>query len=199
MPTEYLYDHYKDSCERQTTALRDRNRFFLATLVLTFLLGVFAYNPQDGVDLAKSMLAKYGLDVSISGQTLQSFLWCSVLYVYIRYLQLMTTIERGYLYLNKLEEDLKKNGVLIEREGANYSRDWPLLSRVIDWLYKVFFIVLFEFVLIYKVTQEGFPGDVFTIIDWSVLVAFSILTVLYWCHLDKIDAAYDERNNSKTV
>lgn len=69
-----------------------------------------------------------------------------MLYAYIRYLQLMTTIERSYLYQGKLERQLKEQGCPIDREGDDYSIGWPLLFKAIDLLYKVFFIVLFELI-----------------------------------------------------
>ncbi|MBM6953472.1 hypothetical protein [Enorma phocaeensis] len=190
--SDSLYDHYKDTCQTQRAACSLRNRFFLALLILVFALGAFTFDPQGCEDAAAAVLAGYGFDLSVSGRVVQTLLWVGVLYTYIRYLQLMTTIERDYLYLNKIERELKGQGCLIDREGTNYSMGWPLLSKAIDLLYKCFFIVLFEVVLFSKAIIEGFAINVFSLIDWTVLILFTALTVLYWIYLWEVNKAYDE-------
>lgn len=186
-----LYDHYKDTCQAQRSACGSRNNFFLALLILVFALGAFAYDPQGGEDAAKALLAKYGFDLLVSGRVVQTLLWSAALYAYIRYLQLMTTIERNYLYLNKLESMMKSQGCPIDREGSNYSSEWPWLSMAIDWLYKRFFIVMFEVVLIVKAFTEGISLSTFSLIDWAVLIMFTMLTVLYWIYLHQVEEAYE--------
>ena len=69
---------------------------------------------------------------------------------------------------------------------------WPLLSKAIDLLYKLFFIALFEVVLLTKAFTEGFTIDVFSLIDWAALVLFTALTVLYWIYLWDVNKAYDK-------
>lgn len=101
-----------------------------------------------------AVLSRYGFNLALSGGAVQSSLWVGVLYMYVHYLQLMTTIERGYLYQSKLEHRLKEQGCPIEREGG-YSSGWPLLSKAIDALYKIVFIMLFEVVLVTKAIAEG--------------------------------------------
>lgn len=190
--SDSLYDHYKDTCQTQRAACSLRNRFFLALLILVFALGAFTFDPQGCEDAAAAVLAGYGFDLSVSGRVVQTLLWVGVLYTYIRYLQLMTTIERDYLYLNRLERELKGQGCLIDREGVNYSMGCPLLSKAIDLLYQCFFIVLFEVVLFAKAIIEGFAINIFSLIDWTVLVLFTALTVLYWIYLWEVNTAYDE-------
>lgn len=187
-----LYDHYKDTCQTQHAACSLRNKFFLALLVLVFVLGAFTFDPQGCEKAAAAVLAGYGFNLSVSGRVIQTLLWVGVLYTYIRYLQLMTTIERDYLYLNKLEHELKRQGCPIDREGSDYSIGWPLLSKAIDLLYKRFFIALFEVVLFTKAFAEGLTIDVFSLIDWAVLFLFTTLTVLYWIYLREVNEAYDK-------
>lgn len=190
--SDSLYDHYKDTCQTQHAACSLRNKFFLALLVLVFVLGAFTFDPQGCQDAAAAVLAGYGFNLSVSGRVMQALLWVGVLYTYIRYLQLMTTIERDYLYLNKLERELKRQGCPIDREGSDYSMGWPLLSKAIDLLCKLFFIALFEVVLLTKAFTEGFTIDVFSLIDWAALVLFTALTVLYWIYLWDVNKAYDK-------
>lgn len=190
--SDSLYDHYKDTCEIQRAACESRNKFFLVLLVLVFALGAFTFDPQGCEDAARAVLAGYGFDLSVSGRVVQTLLWVGVLYAYIRYLQLMTTIERDYLYLNKMERGLKEQGHPIDREGDSCSIGWPLLSKVIDLLYKCFFVVLFEVVLFTKAIAEGLAFDVFALIDWTVLFLFTLLTVLYWIYLWQVDKVYDK-------
>lgn len=189
-----LYDHYKDTCQIQRVACESRNKFFLFLMILVFVLGAFTFDPRGCEDAAAAVLAGYGFDLLVSGRVVQTLLWIAVLYTYIRYLQFMMSIERGYLYLNKLEHELKNHGCVIDREGDGYSMGWPLLSRAIDLLYKRFFIVLFEVVLLVKAIAEGFAFDIFTLIDWTVLILFSALTVLYWIYLKQVDKAYIEED-----
>lgn len=86
--------------------------------------------------MAQTLLAKYGIDYALSGKVLQTMLWCGVLYAYLRYLQSVSTVERGYLYLSDIEKQLRESGLSINREGEAYSIEWPLLSKAIDALYK---------------------------------------------------------------
>ena len=160
--------------------------------MLVFVLGAFTFDPQGCEKAAAAVLAGYGFNLSVSGRVVQTLLWVGVLYTYIRYLQLMTTIEREYLYLNKLEHELKRQGCPIDREGSDYSMGWPLLSKAIDLLYKRFFIALFEIVLLTKAIAEGFTIDLFSIIDWAVYFLFTTLTVLYWIYLREVSKAYDK-------
>lgn len=185
-----LYDHYKDSNEKQAIAIRARNRFFLATLALIFLLAFFAYDPAGGEEIAHAIFVKYGINYKLSIRVLQTMLWCGVLYTYVRYLQSMTTVERGYLYLNDVEKKLRELELLINREGEAYSNEWPCLSKAIDILYKYFFIIVFNVVLISKAISEGFCLNPFCVVDWSVLVIFFCLSALYWVFLYKVDEKY---------
>ena len=52
--------------------------------------------------------------------------------------------------------------------------------------------MLFEVVLFSKAIIEGFAINVFSLIDWTVLILFTALTVLYWIYLWEVNKAYDE-------
>lgn len=187
-----LYDHYKDTCQTQHAACSLRNKFFLALPVLVFVLGAFTFDPQGCEKAAAAVLAGYGFNLSVSGRVMQTLLWVGVLYTYIRYLQLMTTIEREYLYLNKLEHELKRQGCPIDREGSDYSMGGPFFKGHRPTVQTIFHRTVLEIVLLTKAIAEGFTIDLFSIIDWAVFFLFTTLTVLYWIYLREVNKAYDK-------
>ena len=87
-------------------------------MILVFALWAFTFDPQGCEDAMRAVLAGHGFDLAVSGKVIQTLLWVGVLYAYIRYLQLMTTIERSHLYQDKLERQLKEQGCPIDREGT---------------------------------------------------------------------------------
>lgn len=52
--------------------------------------------------------------------------------------------------------------------------------------------MLLEVVLVVKAITGGFSLDVFTLIDWTTLALFTLLTVLYWVNPRQVYKAYDE-------
>lgn len=189
---EYTYDHYKDTCSKQDSALGDRNRFFLATATFACLLAAYAYDPDAATGLASMWLSRYGIDLLVSARVVQTALWLGTLYSYMRYLQASTTVERRYLYINELEAKLREEGdERISREGVGYSVGWPMVSRVIDFLYKYVFVAALCLVCAIKLFSEFPSFSIVTLADLACCLLVLVLSALYVIFIRKVDAAYD--------
>ena len=131
----HLYDHYKDVKVDASPARKDRGRFYLATMTMACLLAAYAYSPESATQIAQAALSKCGFDLDVTARALQSAMWLGTLYVYMRYIQASTTVERNYLYMRGVEARLREEDPF-DLDGDFYSADWPGVSRLIDFLYK---------------------------------------------------------------
>lgn len=195
--SEYLYDHYRDTCTRQDAALKDRNRFFAATAGCACLLAAYAYSPEAATGLADMWLSRFGIDLVVSGRVVQTAIWLATLYFYVRYLQANTTVERTYLYESSIEAKLRAEGEHIAREGGDYCDECPPLSKFIDCLYKYVFVVALPLACIVKIGGEIPAFSLVTLVDTAccaIIVALSVLDLMY---MRKVNARYVETVEEK--
>lgn len=72
--SDSLYDHNKDKFEIQRAVCESRNKFFLALLILVFVLVTFTFDPQGFEDATRTVLAGHGFDLSVSGKAVRTLL-----------------------------------------------------------------------------------------------------------------------------
>ena len=89
----------------------------------------------NGCFYGSANISKCGFDLDVTARALQSAMWLGTLYVYMRYIQASTTVERNYLYMRGVEARLREEDPF-DLDGDFYSADWPGVSRLIDFLYK---------------------------------------------------------------
>ena len=178
-----LYDHYKDTYAIIAQNINFRNRFFILTFIIMILQFLFAVNQQSIATLIISLVYNtYEIDVSGQISIIQCLLWIILLYITMRYYQTNVYIERMYLYIHVLENQIENNLKFnFNRESKNYLKNYPKMNDMIDFLYKWFFPVLYCTVIIIKITTEfkQIENMILFIID---LVVFSVcfeLTLLY--------------------
>src|SRR5262245_40434016 len=94
-----LHDHYKDTFQLLQASIRQRERFFLATLVLTVLLALRTFSPDvTSVAVTEFLTKKFGLpqfDTNVFG----SSLWFALLCCVVKYGQIAVLVDRRYPYI----------------------------------------------------------------------------------------------------
>jgi len=159
-----LYDHYKDTCSVQRKNLKVRNILFVVVIVVLGLLLLISYCPDTVGDAILSFLVhEYGINVRIQFGIMQSLIWVVLLYISVRYYQSTINIERTYKYIHKLEErlsflvsnnDEERITIVIDRESGNYLEDYPVLSSIIDSMYKWVFPIIYIIAVAFKIIIE---------------------------------------------
>ena len=152
---ELLFQHYNDTYSITNETLHKRNNLFIGLFLTICLLILFAISPESMTNIVNSFVKEnYKLDLTAQITLIQTSLWIILLYLTMRYFQTNIQIERHYLYLNKLENELTKEGLKIDREGKNYLKDYPFVCDFIDFIYKYIFPSLYIVVIIYKIVLE---------------------------------------------
>jgi hypothetical protein len=106
------------------------------------------------------------------------------------YYQIIFTIEKHYLYIHEIEENLTEVFKPFEicREGKNYLNHYPLLSFVVDKIYTIVFpsaIILFA-ICKWMIVKEKDVGESLSnwnfLIDTVVLFSIILISLLYLIH-----------------
>lgn len=144
---EWLYDHYKESNELRLKDQANRNKFFVWLCVAEAAAFLLICRPYDiTTAFSEGINSKYGTHLAIGLGVFQTLLWVITLYIAIRYIQAMLSVERSYVYQEDLEKRMTEIGVPIQREGERYTADYPMVSNFIDLFYKmlcpIFFFIL---------------------------------------------------------
>lgn len=150
-----LYDHYKETCELQRNSIKDRNKFFILTCVLAGALYAVAVSPDNFMSMITSFLLKrYEVDLTVSVNGVQSFVWINLLYCTMRYYQSNCNIEKQYMYIDTCEKLMSQQAVQVSREGENYEANYPIVLTIIDRFYKYLFPLLLLAIASYKEVSE---------------------------------------------
>ncbi len=152
---ELLFQHYNDTYSVTNETLHTRNNLFICLFLTICFLILFAISPENMSNIVNLFLKEnYKLDFTSQISIIQTSLWIILLYLTMRYFQTNIQIERHYAYLSKLEYELTKEGLKIDREGKNYLKDYPFICDLIDILYKYLFPLFYITVIIYKIVCE---------------------------------------------
>ncbi len=182
---ETLYDHYKETVDliRQRIETRDRAFFFLLAAISLSLLQLKA--PAETTEAIKSFLsAKVGASLNINLSFIKSALLVIVLAIDVRYLQATIYVERQYLYVHSIENELYSAGTKISREGDAYLSNYPFLLDVIHVVYTIIFpaIILLTMILhvidAYRTFQQS-QNIFFMAFDFVITAAVAVLTIGY--------------------
>ncbi len=186
---ELLFQHYNDTYSITNETLHMRNNLFICLFLTICFLFLFAISPENMSNIVNSFLKEnYKLDFTAQISLIQTSLWIILLYLTMRYFQTNIQIERHYAYLSKLENELTKEGLKIDREGNNYLKDYPFICDFIDILYKYFFPLFYIVVIVYKIVKEWKINNEITIsliINSIIFVLSVFLCFLYIVYLIK--------------
>lgn len=149
-----LYDHYKESITFLKNDLNKRNKLSLKIFILViiyFLLDI----QQDSVIQTVNLLIKSKIttNIYINYTVLFVALSITILLTLTSYFKICINIERQYNYIHKCENKLNTlcNNELITREGGFYLKEYPLLSTLIDKLYKLILPITLILLLLIKI------------------------------------------------
>ncbi len=184
---EIIYDHYKDTCALCRNMEKDRNRLFIYVCLLLTVLFLFVVSETNITGMLYAwMKERYACDLSLSADTIQSFIWLLLLYFTVRYYQQCIGIERLYVYIHALEKSISTAlEVEIGREGESYDQGFPKVLNFIWALYTIIFPVIFMILIIIKVALEIWSSRFgINMCIHILLCVFNIILVLcYSCFL----------------
>lgn len=191
---EFIYAHYENTCSLVRDAKDNRNKGYIMLCVFAALLFLIPNHPTEISQAISSFIySKIEVAFDIGITAVRCLVWILTLYTLIRYVQNSLYVERQYAYLGKLEDKMSdyigKN--IIDREGKNYSKDYPLVLNAVDKFYKWFSPTLLIIISGYCIFTEwcGQPICFSLICNTIVALAIIAFTVLY---IIAVNSNYDE-------
>jgi len=166
-----LHEHYNDTFSNIKESIKLRDKLLALVLFVLVFVVLYAFWPNDAVNtLTQIATQKMGATLNFSDSFLGSMLWFSLLVVIVRYTQTVIYIERQYLYIHKLEEDLHKNyknSVAFTREGKSYLEKYPIYSDWVCSLYTIIFPAVLSLIVLIKIISE-----------WALISKANLLSLL---------------------
>lgn len=177
---EILNDHYKETCSYLATYRKQRDRFFLYLLLVLAIMFLQMSSPDKSYALISGLLSKsMGEAIHLGQSFVKGLVWFFLLSLVLKYFQIVVVIERQYVYLHKLECELKRHfasGIPFTREGKSYLKNYPKLSDWADILYVWVFPALLLFFISAKIVIE-LPGEGQPYIGWVISL---LLCLMIW-------------------
>ena len=143
----FLYDHYKDTVAQIKDSARQRGWYNVALIVVAGFSAVLGVRPELLPELADALLRNW---LRLSSSPLDAgaadiVAWVATLYLFVRYIQLNVSVERGYGYISHLEHELcdEVGTDAFSREGDEYANRYPRILDLIDLIYKAVFPLAF--------------------------------------------------------
>lgn len=204
---EVYYDHYKDTFSFLRDYIKERDRYFLYTLIILFII-LFQVNNQIVIkDIVQHYVSSdLGSNASIDFNYINSLVLFVFLSVIVRYFQSNILIQRQYAYIHLVEEKLtayiQESNCSITREGKSYLDGYPKVSYFIHRIYTVVFPVLLCIVLMIKIYDESLNDNkAFRIINFLICFTTFSITVLYvsWIHFGDFKKESKYFNNLKGI
>lgn len=144
------YDHYKETFKIIRENEKERNKLFIIVIIHVLVIFLFMVKPNEIYQTINEFSKNYiqnGLYFGINA--IEIFIWISTLYFSTRYFQININIDRKYIYLHNLEEQLSKSLKLeFNRESKAYEEGYPILLNIIYWTYRYIFPILYILFLI---------------------------------------------------
>ena len=134
-----------------------RNKSFVVLCILEAVSFLILIKPEEVFELINAGIRQEVDSALVVGSTvLQTLIWIMIVYVMIRYVQDVLYVERQYVYLGRLEKEISKAASVkvFDREGENYSRQYPMVSNFIDLFYKMLMPVFFAFINTIHILKE---------------------------------------------
>ena len=180
---ELYYDHYKETFERQIDYLKERNRLTVYLVILVAVIYLMGQNRAMLIDVSAA-LQEHNLGKSvINFNIISTVLYFVFMWFTLRYYLVNLTIETGYAYLGHCEKELSKSkGFTIDREGANYLKDYPYLK----WLAHRIYVYLFP-ILVIAVSISGICYECGNAQPYGALNAIFLAMVVFMTFLYLVD------------
>lgn len=154
---EVLYDHYKESFTLSKEAQSRRNKSFVILCILEAVSFLILIKPEEVFELINAGI-RQEVDTAlvIGSAVLQTLIWIMIAYVMIRYVQDVLYVERQYDYLGRLEKEISEAASVraFDREGENYSRQYPMVLNFVDLFYKMLMPIFFASINTIHIIRE---------------------------------------------
>lgn len=155
---QLLYNHYEDTFSNIKESIKLRDKLMIVVLVLLSFFAVCTFWPTDAITTFSSFITQNtGAVLNIGTNFLGSIVWFGLLASIVRYLQVVIYIERQYVYIHKLEDELSKNysnNVIFTREGKTYLKKYPFFSDWTCFLYTKIFPTILIVIIVSKIISE---------------------------------------------
>lgn len=188
---ELLYDHYKDTFELLTERLKQRDKKFVFSFIISSVLVLLTFNPDEYQCIIVGYVSKqYSVDLTNQFAVLQTFLWVALLYETLRYSQAVVNIERTYVYLDSVEKRISElSSEKFDREVRDYAVNFRLASKYANFIYKYIFPVFSIVVALLKIISEfkNTSAWYFMVIDLILCIAYIVLWVFHSIFTIKTD------------
>lgn len=154
-----LCSHYKDTCDILFAAIKQREFLFYGFLIILALFS-FQFSSAGLVDELFNNYLKDELHISVekNSNLLGELLWFLLFGVSSRYYQTTVSIERQYKYIHHLEDVLTARypaGLKVfTREGKDYSRQHPMFTGWIGFIYKTAFPIMVLLSIVIRIREE---------------------------------------------
>lgn len=183
---ELLYNHYKETMQLMQGAKVERDKYFLILCLLIALLFLLGIEPTGTASFIEAWLASVtGGSFSFGFNIIQSAVWLVLLFYTLKYYQRNIYVERQYAYLDKLERNISRlTNVIFNREGEEYSENYPCVLTMIDFFYKKFFPILYFAIVFYKIYLEVIIGHTF--INCILAIPILVLTLAYFLFINNL-------------
>ena len=137
-----LHEHYKDTFNIIREEKERRNKLMRLIFIVILFCILYALWPSEFVEsLSQLFSQKLSTDFSPLNNVISTILWFVLLSVMVKYMQTVVYIERQYEYIHRIEEKIHKcydkDSYVFTREGEDYSKKYPMFSKLIDLSYKV--------------------------------------------------------------
>lgn len=183
MENKDLYDHYKDTYQLSKSAQRERDRYFIISGILVFLLFLLIAFPGDTTTTFLSYLeSKFDLKMAFKLCVIESFVWIMLYYFLTKYFQRVIYIERLYPYIQELEREIR-----VSREGDKYLADYPLILDFIHITFNLIFPLIFLLTTLIKIIMEWANRSnwICLILNSGLFIATTITIVLSMAYMHK--------------
>lgn len=188
--TEVLYDHYKNTCETKDKTIKLRNKHFIDLCIVQVINLLMTIKPYEIFEMvSKGFGEKMGFKLMVGNNILQSLMWVITIYVSIRYIQDVLSIERNYKYINFLEKEISSSldTKVFSKEGYSYSKNYPNVLNFIDIFYKFLMPVVFIAIITFQIVKEFYQLDLnliwYVIFDLFIYISLVIIAVSYFLEI----------------
>ena len=192
------YDHYKDTFAIQQGNLSDRNKMTLYLLVLLVLLMAFIYDPAMLNNQINRCLTNKVGSITIELKFLNTGIIFLILWVMIRYYQLVFEVERIYKYLTEIEAKLSEDQkFIINREGVYYLKSYPWFKDFLDFCYVRILPLGIIATAVLRIYTESNWATNFKYVDYIGLGLIIIFSLLYLSNRVFGEEFFDKKSHPK--
>lgn len=188
---DLIYDHYKETFAIISEQIKQRNKRFVFTFIIAFIMLLFAFSPDEYSSLIFGFINKqYSIDLKSQFIVIQSFLWIALLYETLRYSQTIVYIEREYQHIELLETKISELSQFpFDREGQGYANNYPMISNYTNIIYKYVFPLFSTIVATLKIVSEYTHFNIwyFLIIDTVIYATYIMLWIFHSYYVFKND------------